>query len=51
MLGEGAGRSKRRRHLPKIRTIFLGHSNRQADRQDRQTDIVVHREVTFPKTN
>ena len=34
-------RSKRRRHLPKIRPFFW---------TDRQTDIVVYREVTLPKT-
>ena len=46
--GEGRGkclstclrRFKRRRHLPEIRTVFW---------TDRQTDIVVHREVTLPK--
>ena len=34
-------RSKRRRHLPNIKTFF--------GQTDRQTDIVVHREGTLPK--
>ena len=54
---EGEGilrRSKRRRHLQKIRRFqnldkfFFGQTDRPTDRQ---TDIVVHRKVTIPKTN
>ena len=51
--GEGKGgegffrRSRRRRHLPKIRTFKeFGHI---CFWTDRQTDIVVLREVTLPK--
>ena len=52
--------SKRRRHLPKIRTFKKIGNFLWTDRQtDRQTDIVVHREVSkivtqfmlFCKTN